>query len=90
MVQAALKATFGEGLVRLVVISSSLLIWWSHRKIAHNVNADEAAVLGAAFYGASLSSRFKTKELKVQDKLSSPSDINLEYVAETKKGDSEP
>jgi hypoxia up-regulated 1 len=89
MVQTALKATFGEGSVRLIVISNCLLIWRYHRKIAHNVNADEAAVLGAAFYGASLSSRFKTKELKVQDKLSAPSDINLAYIAETKKGDSE-
>lgn len=32
-----------------------------------NVNADEAAVLGAALHGASLSRQFKTKEIKVQD-----------------------
>jgi hypoxia up-regulated 1 len=36
-------------------------------KIAVNVNADEAAVLGAAFYGAGLSRQFKTKDIRVQD-----------------------
>jgi len=36
-------------------------------KIALNVNADEAAVLGAAFHGASLSRQFKTKGIKVSD-----------------------
>ncbi|KAF8583385.1 actin-like ATPase domain-containing protein [Ramaria rubella] len=51
-------------------------------KIAQNVNADEAAVLGAAFYGASISSQFKTKDIKVQD--ITPYDIQVSYVAESK------
>jgi len=36
-------------------------------KIAMNVNADEAAVLGAALHGAGLSRQFKTKDIQVQD-----------------------
>lgn len=34
-------------------------------KIAQNVNADEAAVLGAAYYGAALSRQFKMKAIEV-------------------------
>ncbi|KAG8817653.1 lumenal Hsp70 protein, partial [Serendipita sp. 399] len=68
MVQAAIKAAFGEG------------------KIAQNVNADEAAVLGAAFYGASLSRQFKTKEVKVQDRVLNGLDIAVSYLAESKTG----
>ncbi len=37
-------------------------------KLSQNVNSDEAAVLGAAFYGASISHQFKAKvELKLQE-----------------------
>jgi hypoxia up-regulated 1 len=36
-------------------------------RIAVNVNADEAAVLGAALHGASLSRQFKTKDIRVTD-----------------------
>lgn len=36
-------------------------------KIALNVNADEAAVLGAGLHGASLSRQFRTKNIKVSD-----------------------
>ena len=34
-------------------------------RIAQNVNTDEAAVLGAAFYGAGLSRQFKMKNIEV-------------------------
>lgn len=37
----------------------------SDDKIAQNVNADEAAVLGAAYYGAALSRTFKMKNIEV-------------------------
>ena len=37
-------------------------------KIAQNVNTDEAAVLGAAYYGASLSRQFKMKQIEVAEK----------------------
>lgn len=36
-------------------------------KMAQNVNSDEGAVLGAAFYGATQSRQFKTKEYRVKD-----------------------
>lgn len=36
--------------------------------IAQNVNADEAAVLGAAYYGAFLSRGFRTKSLEVVER----------------------
>ncbi|RXK35481.1 hypothetical protein M231_07259 [Tremella mesenterica] len=37
-------------------------------KVAQNVNADEAAVLGAAYYGAALSRQFKMKTLEVVER----------------------
>lgn len=37
----------------------------SDDKIAQNVNADEAAVLGAAYYGAALSRQFKMKSIEL-------------------------
>ncbi|CAD6887112.1 unnamed protein product [Tilletia controversa] len=36
-------------------------------KIAQNVNADEAAVMGAAFYGASFNPQLKMKAIKARD-----------------------
>ena len=36
-------------------------------RIAQNVNTDEAAVLGAAYYGASLSRQFRMKSLAVDE-----------------------
>lgn len=47
-----------------------------------NVNADEAAVLGAALHGASLSRQFRTKQIKLIDVL--PYDVQVAYEAETK------
>ncbi|KAG6333862.1 hypothetical protein ID866_5225 [Astraeus odoratus] len=50
-------------------------------RIALNVNADEAAVLGAALYGASLSRQFKTKDIRVTD--ISIQEIQASYFAST-------
>jgi hypoxia up-regulated 1 len=61
MIQAAVKAAFGED------------------KLAYNVNADEASVLGAALHGASLSRQFKTKNIKLND--ISPYDVQASYAA---------
>ncbi len=47
-----------------------------------NVNADEAAVLGAALYGASLSRQFLTKNIKLSD--IAPYDVQVSYFAEAK------
>ncbi|CAE6350524.1 unnamed protein product [Rhizoctonia solani] len=57
-------------------------------KIATNVNADEACVLGTAFYGASLSRQFRTKPIKVQDAV--VREIFLSYTAENKGKDGNP
>ena len=51
-------------------------------KIATSVNADEAVVLGAALYGASVSRQFRTKELKVADVMSY--DVQVSYQTEVK------
>ncbi|KAF8346739.1 heat shock protein 70 family [Amanita rubescens] len=48
-------------------------------KIAQNVNADEAAVLGAALRGASLSAQFRTKNMKVSDMATH--DVQASYSA---------
>jgi len=55
-------------------------------KVAVNVNADEAAVLGAALHGASLSRQFKTKDIKVSDV--HMYDIQVSYATEPKEGGS--
>ena len=51
-------------------------------RIAQNVNADEAAVLGAGLYGAGLSRQFKTKDIRLTD--IAPYDIQVSYIAESK------
>lgn len=53
LVQAALRSALGSGKEDL---------------IAQNVNTDEGAVLGAAFYGAALSRQFKMKNLDVSER----------------------
>jgi len=55
-------------------------------KVAVNVNADEAAVLGAGLHGASLSRQFKTKDIKVSDVYMY--DIQASYPTEPKDGGS--
>jgi hypoxia up-regulated 1 len=52
----------------------------SEDKIAQNVNSDEAAVLGAAFYGATQSRQFKTKEYRVADLTASG--VEVAYATE--------
>ncbi|KAF9562890.1 actin-like ATPase domain-containing protein [Agrocybe pediades] len=55
------------GSTRMPMIQAALKEKVGLDKIATNVNADEAAVLGAALHGASLSRQFKTKPIKVTD-----------------------
>jgi hypoxia up-regulated 1 len=50
-----------------------------------NVNSDEAAVLGAALHGASLSRQFRTKDIKLSD--ISLYDVQVSYLAEVKSTD---
>ncbi|KAG8984460.1 lumenal Hsp70 protein [Tulasnella sp. JGI-2019a] len=49
-------------------------------KIAVSVNADEAAVLGAAFYGATTKSTWRTKDMRFQDL--GAYDVQLKYRKE--------
>lgn len=49
-------------------------------KIAKNVNADEAAVMGAALYGAGITRGFRTKDIRVQD--ITPFGIDVSYEAD--------
>jgi len=84
MVQNAVKALVGEWVSSLPgdLNNTDPYSYSSRSKVAFNVNADEAAVLGAAFYGASLSRQFRTKEIKVEDLLAH--DIQVSYAAESK------
>jgi hypoxia up-regulated 1 len=50
-----------------------------------NVNSDEAAVLGAALHGATLSRQFRTKNIKLSD--ISLYDLQVSYLAEAKSTD---
>jgi hypoxia up-regulated 1 len=72
------------GNTRVPMVRKNLEATVGEDKIAVNVNADEAAVFGAALHGASLSRQFRTKEIKVTDVL--PYDIQVAYEAETKSG----
>lgn len=48
----------------------------------------DSCFLGAAFYGASLSRQFKTKDIKVSD--ISPYDIQISYLAASSSSSSRP
>ncbi|CCA66452.1 related to glucose regulated stress protein, HSP70-like [Serendipita indica DSM 11827] len=74
------------GVSRVPMVQSAIKFTFGENKIAHNVNADEAAVLGAAFYGASLSKQFKTKDIRVEDRALNYLDVMVSYVAESKTG----
>ncbi|ORZ14632.1 Hsp70 protein-domain-containing protein [Absidia repens] len=70
------------GNVRVPSIQKKLIGIVGNERIAKNVNADEAAVLGAAFHGASISNQFRlTKEIKIKDITSFP--IEVSYQSES-------
>ncbi|KAF8515704.1 Hsp70 protein-domain-containing protein [Hysterangium stoloniferum] len=79
---------FMGGTSRTPIIQQAVKSLVGEAKIAQNVNTDEAAVLGAAFYGASISSQFKTKNIKVVD--ITPYDVQVSYLAEAKIPGSRP
>ncbi|ORX61761.1 HSP70-domain-containing protein [Hesseltinella vesiculosa] len=69
------------GNVRIPSVQKKLSNVVGAQLIAKNVNGDEAAVLGAAFHGASLSNQFRlTKEFKIKDITSFP--IQVSYDTE--------
>ncbi|KAJ5780016.1 hypothetical protein N7457_005176 [Penicillium paradoxum] len=55
----------------------------SSKKIRTNVNADEAAVFGAAFKGAALSPSFRVKDIRAGDAASYP--ISLKWTSDGKQ-----
>ncbi|KAH9477088.1 Hypoxia up-regulated protein 1 [Psilocybe cubensis] len=67
------------GSTRTPMIQAALKAAVGEDKIATNVNTDEAAVLGAALHGASLSRQFKTKNIKVSD--IGVHDVQVSYFA---------
>ncbi|KAF8622291.1 hypothetical protein AX15_007154 [Amanita polypyramis BW_CC] len=67
------------GSTRTPMIQAAVKAAAGENKIAQNVNADEAAVLGAALRGASLSMQFKTKNMKVSDMATY--DVQASYLA---------
>ncbi|KXN81662.1 Hypoxia up-regulated protein 1 [Leucoagaricus sp. SymC.cos] len=58
---------FTGGATRTPMIQAAVKAAVGEDKLAYNVNADEAAVMGAALHGASLSRQFKTKNIEVND-----------------------
>ena len=42
-----------------------------------HINGDEGAVMGAAFYGASLAPGFRVKDFKVKDAIFTPIDVHI-------------
>ncbi|EUC58906.1 HSP70 family protein, putative [Rhizoctonia solani AG-3 Rhs1AP] len=76
------------GTTRVPFVQTVLKSTVGSAKLATNVNADEACVLGTAFYGASLSRQFRTKPFKVQDAV--VREVYLSYTAENKGKDGNP
>jgi hypoxia up-regulated 1 len=81
-----LKVRFTGGASRTHMIQQAVKSTAGEDKVAVNVNADEAAVLGTGLYGAGLSRQFKTKEIKVSDVYMY--DIQVTYTTVPKDGGS--
>lgn len=81
MIQAAVKSIVPESVNCRPSLHPKPDLY--HRdKLAQNVNADEAAVLGAVLYGAGLSSQFKAKDIRVRDV--TPRAVQAVYLADDK------
>ncbi|TKA54808.1 hypothetical protein B0A53_02617 [Rhodotorula sp. CCFEE 5036] len=78
---------FVGGSSRVPVVQRAIAAKVGEEKIAKNVNADEAAVLGAALYGAGITRGFRTKDIRVQDL--TPFGIDMAYEAEKSSPDAE-
>lgn len=53
------------GTSRVPMVRNAVTALVGEDKIAQNLNADEAAVMGAALFGAGLSKQFRTKEIRL-------------------------
>lgn len=56
------------GAVRVPKVLNTLKEFAGSEKISQNVNADEAAAIGASFRGAALSSQFKVKDVRLKER----------------------
>ncbi|ORY24982.1 heat shock protein 70 family [Naematelia encephala] len=66
------------GNTRVPLVQSAIRdVLGGDEKIAQNVNADEAAVLGAAYYGAALSRQFKMKSIEVIERTVYPFTVGV-------------
>ncbi|PLW23081.1 hypothetical protein PCASD_10514 [Puccinia coronata f. sp. avenae] len=65
------------GSSRVPMVQAAIKSLVGEDRIAVNVNADEAAVMGAALYGAGISRQFKTKDVRIQNV--SPHSIEASY-----------
>lgn len=74
---------FVGGSSRVPMVQQAVAAFVGEDKIAKNVNADEAAVLGAGLYGAGVTRGFRTKDIRVQDL--SLYAIDVAYQAENSK-----
>lgn len=71
------------GAIRTPFVQKQLENLSSAKKIRTNVNADEAAVFGAAFKGASLSPSFRVKDIRAGDAASYP--VSLKWNSDGKE-----
>ncbi|EAU87647.1 hypothetical protein CC1G_09108 [Coprinopsis cinerea okayama7 len=76
------------GTSRVPMVQAAVKKFVGPEKISLNVNADEAAVLGAALHGASLSRQFKTKNIKISDIL--VHDVQASYFATASTANTRP
>lgn len=53
------------GTSRVPMVRNAVIALVGEDKVAQNLNADEAAVMGAALFGAGLSKQFRTKEIRL-------------------------
>ncbi|GAA6014558.1 hypothetical protein JCM10207_001644 [Rhodosporidiobolus poonsookiae] len=76
------------GSSRVPMVQKAVAEKVGEERIAKNVNADEAGVLGAALYGAGITRGFRTKDIRVQDL--TPHAIDVAYLADAASDDAEP
>ncbi|KAJ1921544.1 lumenal Hsp70 protein [Mycoemilia scoparia] len=60
------------GSTRIPFVQEALEEVATKDKLARNLNADEACVLGTAFYGATLSSKFRVNNIRITDSTNIP------------------
>lgn len=70
------------GGARIPSVQAALMGLVGEDKIAKNVNADEAAVMGAGFWAAGLSRQFRIRDMRVKDLNILP--VEIAYEAEPK------